>query len=323
MTLYPPLLLEAKPGDTPITYHAQDFRNMISAITPNSGVIRAGDLLVSQRAAGANVSVDVAAGRAIVPGTVVANEGTYIVTSDATFNVPLQTPSSSNPRIDLIVAQVYDAQADGGTKYSWTPLAVAGTPAGTPVAPATPANSLLLATVYVPANATSIVNTGTNTSGGTGSITDKRTLSGTGDVPKWDMANTQGTAQTVANNTDTIYKPSTHFQSIGVTVDPTLAAVTIITPGRYVVHFSARLTAGGSGPRTAFMRLYDTNGTTVLRNIGNTVVAATREPMAVSGTMYAAAGQIIKAQLYQNTGGTLSVDDGFLDNNFTGVWVGP
>ncbi len=315
MALLSPLYLQALTGDPAISYTGQDFRRAVAALTPNEGTVDQNDLVVSPRAAGANMSVDVAAGRALVPGTSIANQGTYVLQSTAVENVPIATANSTNPRIDLIVAQVYDRQADGGTRYGWQPIAVAGTPASSPVPPATPNSSLVLAQVRVAAGVTSIV---------AADIRDRRVLSGTGDVPKWDFSGTGSTPQSVAHNTITTYVPNVRFQTVGVNFHSTEARVQIRTPGRYSVHFGARLTAStGSGSRYSGIVLFATDGTTRLREIANESPSAAPIPVTGSGTVYIRAGEILVARMFQSTGQTLSVDDSGQTVNFTGVWVGP
>lgn len=74
----------------------------------------------------------------------------------AAGNVTITTADATNPRIDLVVVSAT------GTKS-----VTAGTAAATPVAPAIPASSILLAVVYVPANDTAI---------GSAQIIDKRCI---------------------------------------------------------------------------------------------------------------------------------------------------
>jgi hypothetical protein len=316
MALLPPLYLEAVPGDTKINYTAQDWRSMISTLAPNAGTVRENDLKVGPRAAGANMSVDVAAGKAIVQGTSIAQQGTYIVQSTAVENVPLASADATNPRIDLIVAQVYDKQADGGTRYAWQPLAVTGTPASSPVAPAVPANALVLAEVRVNAGVASV---------SASNITDRRVLSGTGDVPKWDISGTTSPAQVIPNKVYEHYVAATTFQRVGISATGMRAGeFQCVTPGRYAVHFGVRL-AGTAGVinRVTSIALFRADGTTLLRRLAQTGSFAGNLPVTAAGTIYMRAGERIAAQIYQDSGGNLSVDDSQLEANFTGVWVGP
>lgn len=98
------------------------------------GVVAAGDMLVSQRAAGANLSVDVAAGDAHL------HDGTsyFFVRADAVTNVVLATADATNPRIDAIV--VYWDKAVASSAANDNPddaiiTKVTGTPAAAPVPP--------------------------------------------------------------------------------------------------------------------------------------------------------------------------------------------
>lgn len=132
--------------------------------TGNGGVMRDGDLAVTQRGAGANLSVDIAAGAGYVEGTVVADQGGYFLFNDATFNVAVAAGDATNPRIDIVGIRVRDT-AHGGAADDGELVVVQGTPAGAPAEPALPANFVSLARLDVPAGAASIV---------TGYITDRR-----------------------------------------------------------------------------------------------------------------------------------------------------
>lgn len=95
-----------------------------------------------------------------------AGQGPYLCYNQTQGNVTLAAADPTNPRIDRIVAQVYDSAlsdtlpttpvlaAPGGLVIR----AVTGTPAGSPSAPATPTGAISLATVSVIANDTTITN---------------------------------------------------------------------------------------------------------------------------------------------------------------------
>ncbi len=148
--------------------------------TSESGHLRAlgkivnGDVLeglnVSQRGAGANMSVDVAVGDAFVR----RSDGSYAhpVFNDAVYNQAITTADGSNPRRDLIVLYVDYGQAPSTAVSNNTNgvvkiKVVAGSPAGSPVDPngAAIQSSVgagnpytILARVRVPAGQTSITN---------------------------------------------------------------------------------------------------------------------------------------------------------------------
>jgi len=129
------------------------------------------DFIVAQRLAGANMSVDVSVGTAyVLNSSWSANSNTHTkywsVINDATVNAVIGANASGNPRIDIITLKVDTAATpDGNASNVGSIYVTAGTPAASPVAPATPSNHLLLAYVAVANGAVSIV---------TANITDKR-----------------------------------------------------------------------------------------------------------------------------------------------------
>lgn len=151
----PPLWMQNLP------YSASADRSALSAIF-DAGVVGAGDLLVAQRAAGTNMSVDVAAGYVAVPGTTAVDQGTYLCYNPAPVNVSLDpAPSAGTSRYDLIIAQVRDAQADLGANNDWQITVVTGTAASTPTEPSIPDSSVILARVVV-FSTTAAITTATN-----------------------------------------------------------------------------------------------------------------------------------------------------------------
>lgn len=157
MTLHDPVFAQD------LTYSADEVRQALIGAIGDSGVIGIPSLKVTQRAAGANMSVDIAAGRAIVPGP----SGGYICRSDAIESrVVTAAPSSGNGRIDLVVARIRDAQATGvGSEVDWVIEVIAGTPAANPDPPAVPSYAIELARITLTDATTSIVD---------GIITDTR-----------------------------------------------------------------------------------------------------------------------------------------------------
>lgn len=167
MAIKMPLFLENLPD-----YSATDMRRLLTTLLPNPGCIGDSDLVVSQHAGGANMSVDVAAGSAVVAGTAAAEQGNYLFTSDAVVNVAIAAaPASGHSRIDLIVALIEDQDQDGGANNQGVIEAVTGASAttGSQVAPSPPASSLVLAPVLVGPLVTTIV---------TSNITDQRSFAG-------------------------------------------------------------------------------------------------------------------------------------------------
>jgi hypothetical protein len=134
-------------------YPARLDRQVIDAIW-SEGVLSGLD--VSPRSEGANFSVDVAIGRAVITGDDQSGQGSYLVSlSGGKVNVPLSVPDSLG-RIDLVVCKVNDSQAGGPAGDNGTVYAVKGTPASTPTVPTLPTSAVELARVTVAASAVSI-----------------------------------------------------------------------------------------------------------------------------------------------------------------------
>lgn len=315
MVLEVPLWLQASTGDVPIAYTAAQFRGLLSALAV-PGVTRKNDLLVSQRAGGANMSVDVAAGSCVIPGTSLSNQGYYWCRSTSVLNVTIAAAPPSGSRTDLIVAQCYDSQSDSSGLYSWTPLVVTGTVGSG--APAVPANAILLATVAVTSGQASVV---------TANITDKRVLNLLVDKPQWQIGGGDGTS--IPTGTVTTY-PATGFANrIGVDTNANPGEIVIRQPGQYSVSYTHRLDDGGTATADieCFVERLNSSGT-VLERIGGQGqypqrTSGARPVQTASGTAVCVAGDILRARSYQLSGVTLHLTNANLDLRFTGGLIGP
>lgn len=155
----PPAFIQAS------SHPAENVRRTVIGATLNtSGVIGVDDLKVTQNGT-PNMSVNVAGGRIMIPGSEATYQGTYAAENRGTTNLAISASDPTNPRIDLVVAKVQDAAYSGATN-AWSLAIVTGTAAASPTAPSAPANSVVLARVAVAAAATTIV---------TANITDYRT----------------------------------------------------------------------------------------------------------------------------------------------------
>jgi hypothetical protein len=156
------------------------FNGMISgaraaaSLIPRGGVHPAlgTQLAVTQQGAPA-MGITVGTGHIFIPGTEGTTQGGYNCYAGTTTNVAVTAAHASLPRIDLVVAKVEDA-AYSGAVNAWSLAVVAGTAAGSPAAPAAPANSVILAQIAVAAAASSIVNA---------NITDRRPYISMGIIP--------------------------------------------------------------------------------------------------------------------------------------------
>lgn len=112
-----------------------------------------GDLEVVDGPSGMQVAVS--SGNAFIQGDTVGWQGMYHVSNDANVNLTLAAADPTDPRRDLIIAQVKDSTYSGALD-EWELMVVTGTPSPSPSTPATPASALALAYVTVAAGATSI-----------------------------------------------------------------------------------------------------------------------------------------------------------------------
>ena len=145
------------------SYPAESDRLTTQALYATTGIIGSSSLAVTQNSP-AGMSVRVAAGWAAIIGTIQANMGAYVAYNDAQTTLTVTTADPTNPRIDRVVVTVRDAYYSGAFNDVIFQV-LAGTPAGSPTAPAVPANSISLATIAVGAAVTSIT---------TANITDTR-----------------------------------------------------------------------------------------------------------------------------------------------------
>lgn len=125
------------------------------------------DMLVT--AGAAVTTVDVAAGIGFVRGDGLTDLGLYRCRNDATVNSAafeaggLAAPDATNPRLDQIIARVYDDEADSSGLHKWRLTVLKGTAkAGATLdnregAAALPNSAMLLADVLVPAGAPAVL----------------------------------------------------------------------------------------------------------------------------------------------------------------------
>lgn len=121
------------------------------------------DMLVSQRGAGANMSVDVAAGDAWIRGDSTTRQGLYHLVNDAVANTAVGAADPANPRLDQIIARINDTTILGGSDVPTLEVVAGTATVGASLdnrvgAAALPASAILLADVLVGAAVASITN---------------------------------------------------------------------------------------------------------------------------------------------------------------------
>lgn len=120
------------------------------------------------------MNIKVAAGFAVVANSTSASQSGYTTGSMTSSALTVATSDPTNPRIDLVCVTVLE---NGDSTSVGEVQIITGTPAGSPVAPSLPSNSLSLGTIAVAANASSISQ---------GNITDTRVYTtAAGGVVPW------------------------------------------------------------------------------------------------------------------------------------------
>lgn len=137
-------------------YNAQQFRESQAVLmTPGAGGlqvapgVRPGPGLVVTVVSS---TITVTPGCGIVQGASSAVQGPYEAVVDSNFTTTLTAADGTNPRIDLVYLRVRDTDADGSGARDCIPVYLAGTAAGSPVAPSIPAgvSGIILASISVP-----------------------------------------------------------------------------------------------------------------------------------------------------------------------------
>lgn len=305
MTLENPVWLQAAAGDATITYSGREVRTWIDAIFATEGVVGLTDLKVTQRGAGADMSVDVAAGLVVITGDSIAAQGKYVARNTAVYNVALANAPTSGTRTDFIVAELYDKQAAGGTQYGWNIVARS----------AVPATAVLLAQVTVGTNVASIVNS---------VITDKRAIARTAPGPNPAIQLGFAGSLTVANGGSWVNLTGWSAAGTGggawqggmTSAAP--SGVTVPRSGPYWLGGNAVFDAASTGGRRGVS--YTVNGA-LLSTIAQSVISGDAAGTNVPGVPFLeqlSAGDVVNLAVYQTAGGTLHVTSASLSVAFAG-----
>ncbi len=246
------------------SHSAALFREAISSLLATAGgAVGLGDLLVTQNGT-PNMSVNIAAGEIWIPGTAAtgnddAPQGQYFGYNDATLNLAVAASNPTNPRIDKVCATVEDA-AYSGSNNDWKLQVVTGTPtAGATLAnlngaAATPSNSIVLAYVLVPANATTII---------TADIQDNRPFA----APNLPLRACP--AGRLSETTQTVAASATFTQITGITTDFLRGGVTVSSNGLVVpiagVYRVSGAVGWGGSVATSYITAVYRNGSIVRR----------------------------------------------------------
>jgi hypothetical protein len=253
------------------SHPAENDRLTTQALWATTGIIKSDSLAVTQNSP-AGLSILVASGWAAIVGTTQANMGTYVGYNDATVVLSITTADPTNPRIDRVCLTVNDAYYTGALNNAVLQV-VAGTPAGSPVAPALPANSISLATVAVGAGATAITNA---------NITDTRVLVTTNIPESGDISSvTAGTGLSGGGSSGAVTLSINTAVTADLTTAQTLTNKTLTSP----------LINLGVNPQTG------TSYTTVLADNGKLVTLSNTSPITVTIPPFSSVAYPVGAQL--------------------------
>jgi len=141
-----------------VDYPARWDRSLFDNLWENEGVIGTTSFAVTQRAIPA-MSVDVAAGVAVVQGDDQAFQGKYLCREEAvTSAVTITAAPGSGTRHDIVVLRVNDPNAGGAAGDNAVIQVVVGVASGSPVDPVVPPSALPLARVRVASGTGTITN---------------------------------------------------------------------------------------------------------------------------------------------------------------------
>lgn len=137
------------------TFSARLDRQVIKALW-SEGVLSG--LAVGQRGAGTNMSVDIAAGSAVIEGDDQSDQGSYLAITSVLENVAISAAPGSNSRIDLVYYRVNDPNAGGPSGDDSSFGVAVGTADPSPTVPALPTSAIPLAEILVASGTVAITD---------------------------------------------------------------------------------------------------------------------------------------------------------------------
>ena len=138
------------------SHTAENDRLSTQGFLTSTGILSSSSLAITQSLS-PGMSVLIAQGWGAIVGDYTTNMGAYQFYNDAAATATITSANVSNPRIDKICITISDSYYIGALSQVAINV-IAGTPSAVPVAPATPGNSILLATVLVGTAVSSILN---------------------------------------------------------------------------------------------------------------------------------------------------------------------
>lgn len=306
------IFLGAADGDDPIVYIAREWRAFIDALAYREGVCGIGHYAVSQRGAGANQSVDIAAGLAIVVGDTQAAQGKYVQRNNAVVNFTnIPAPPASGTRTHMLVLRINDKQA-GSSSYDPEFAIKPDTGSGPP--PAGP-NEMALATIKRTAGQSSVV---------TADIKTQVIYAGTVPTILGGFEFWGGNGQSLARPGPYYYTPAGVRYSVGCTIpNPRQALVFDLIPGLWNLTGGICMDGSTNGDRHMDMIYFDLDPTFNRRIL----VPATGPGDGIlggsgSGEVMVRTGGHFAATIWQNANPLSHLNDSHKDLHFSGSYRG-
>jgi hypothetical protein len=299
------VFVAAAPGDPLIPVDDRDMRILIDAVA-DEGVAGWNDYRVTQRAAGANQSVDIAAGIAVVKGDTQSGQGKYAQRNDAVINfTDIPAPPSSGTQTYVIVLQINDKRNNVGTTYDPQIIRLAQG------VNTVPTNAMPLAKITRRAGQSSVL---------TADILDMRPDSRYQSSGSFIFTGGNGRAIPRGEN---LYRPFAVSSVVNCTVaDQTTATVTGMRPGLWMFTLTGRMNAPATGPYECYAKRTGTSGAARVTGPRVDNAAGGTIPVAASQLLDIRTGDVMSAYFWQDAVTQTNLNDVFADLRFSGFRVG-
>lgn len=325
MALETPYFLGAVEDEAEVEYSAREMRLPLDVIAYLDGVASPYSFQVKQRAEGANPSVDILSGVAVVSGDQATGQGKYAVRNNGKVNsadVGIVIPGlpASGMRRHRLVLRILDKQA-GATEYGAVFALIQDT-AGTGGLPAIPTGWRCIDLAEIRRTA--------GQAGGT-SVLDAHIVGFRhmlGSLPvvvgHFDFVGCNG-LRLNKNVTTRFGHPSMFLRNYAVgciVPDEHDGLVTNLLPGPWRFSLSAKMNGNGAGPRAGYIQLNAPNGAKERAaapagpDASGSIVNVTFETIVDVG------GCSVEALLWQNVGDFTNVNDEGNFSRFTGRHLG-
>lgn len=295
------------------TYYAQSIRQAFSAFL---GVAPAGRPLGATsgvRPGTPSTTVTVsgftwacAAHSGVLDVQAAAVAGPYLYATDGNDTSSISAADATNPRVDIVFVQINDTVQDGSGAESASVGYLAGTPASSPVAPAAPARSLVLAQISVP-----------KAGGGNPTVSWV--------APVWDQWQGWSATATITQSIPSLTDTHVRYDSVLINQRGGFSSVsdtvTIVIPGWYTV--SATVTLDQDASNNGYLAI-TVNGNRVAVTSSGTLGASTNamRVMTVTAPLYLNAGDVIDTRVWHNAGTAININPANGPVSFSGVRVG-